>query len=355
MHSKTKEEEKKGKVVFVVHRYYPYPGGSENYVRWMAEEMLSRNYDVTVFAETHRGDMNGVRVTDNGNIFVNEKFDLVIVHGADVAAQNWVLSVADRIQSPVLYMIILPSGSSASLDGMKKSDYVSWSTAEDFDYICKHGHVNKSVNVRHGIKLNPDNILEANVRDNTREKYGIKDQDILLLSCGGYWSNKAMRELASLVEGVDRSNIKLITTGYGGDLSYMPLPSDKVIPLLVEDHDEVHRLMRAADLYIMHSHVEGFGLVLLEASLRFLPWAARHMAGAARIVHANGKKYPLGFTYTSDDELKEYIKNFYPRTDVLNRQVANAYMYVSENHLIKDTVDDIITVIEKEKKNGDQQ
>lgn len=345
--------EKVGKVAFVVHRYYPYPGGSENYVRWMAEEFLSRNYDVTVFAGEHRGDMNGVRVTSDPSIIGNEKFDLIVVHGADVAVQNWVLSVADRVASPVLYMIILPSGSSASLDGMNKSDYISWSTEEDFNYIVKHGHLDKMVNIRHGIKLNPDNILEANVRDDTRQKYGIKDNETLLLSCGGYWSNKAMRELADLVEGLDNPKFKLITTGYGGDMAYMPLSTDKVIPLLIQDHDEVHRLMRAADLYIMHSHIEGFGLVLLEASLRFLPWAARHMAGAARIVHANGKKYPLGFTYNTDDELKQYLLNFYPRTNELNRQVANAYMYVSQNHTIQDTVDDIIAVIEKEKRDSE--
>lgn len=348
------DQKEKSKILFAVHRYYPYPGGSENYVRWMAEEVKSRGHDVTVFAETHRGDINGVRVTNDGKIFADEKFDLIIVHGADVFAQNWVLSIANQIQSPMLYMVILPSGSPDSLMAMKNCKYVSWSTEEDFIYIQNHGHINKSVNIRHGIKLE-SNKLVANIRDVTRQKYGIKDDEILYLSCGGYWPNKAMKELAALVNDLDLPKVKLITTGYGGSAQFMPEPSDKVIPLIIADHEEVHQLMQAADLYIMHSHIEGFGLVLLEASLRFLPWAARHMAGAARLVNANGKKYPLGFTYTSDDQLKEYLKNFYPRTDVLNRQTANAYMYVSENHMIKDTVDDIVAVIEREKKNGGHQ
>jgi len=37
------------KILYVVHRYAPYPGGSENYVRDMAEETLRRGHDVTVF------------------------------------------------------------------------------------------------------------------------------------------------------------------------------------------------------------------------------------------------------------------------------------------------------------------
>ena len=51
--------------MYVVHRYAPYPGGSENYVRDMAEETLKRGYDVTVFAGDHAGDINGVKVTSN--------------------------------------------------------------------------------------------------------------------------------------------------------------------------------------------------------------------------------------------------------------------------------------------------
>jgi len=35
------------KILYVVHRYAPYPGGSENYVRDMAEETLRRGHDVT--------------------------------------------------------------------------------------------------------------------------------------------------------------------------------------------------------------------------------------------------------------------------------------------------------------------
>ena len=44
------------KILYVVHRYAPYPGGSENYVRDMAEETVSRGHDVTELACEHKGD-----------------------------------------------------------------------------------------------------------------------------------------------------------------------------------------------------------------------------------------------------------------------------------------------------------
>ena len=44
------------RLLFVVHRYYPFPGGSEYYTAAMAEEALSRGHDVTVLTGEHQGD-----------------------------------------------------------------------------------------------------------------------------------------------------------------------------------------------------------------------------------------------------------------------------------------------------------
>ena len=73
----------KKRILYVVHRYAPFPGGSENYVRDMAEETLFRGHEVAVFAGEHKGDHNGIRVTTDTAIF-GEKWDLVVVHGGDV-------------------------------------------------------------------------------------------------------------------------------------------------------------------------------------------------------------------------------------------------------------------------------
>ena len=343
------------KVLFVVHRYYPYPGGSENYVRWMAEEMKDRGHDVTVYATDNQGDQNGIKVRGNANVMYTEKFDLIVVHGADVHAQNTALMQALELESPVMYMIILPSESETALLGLKYAKYLAWSTEEDYNHIVKYGQVAKARNVRHGIKFENFPLPK---REEVCQKYGINPNKKIILSCGGYWPNKKMKELAEFFEQLRLSNAVLVTTGYGGYYDLMPHKSDLVFPLVMEEFEEVQKFMSIADLYVMHSDREGFGLVLLEASMRGLPWAARHMAGAAKLVHANGEGKPLGFTYKTDAELANYLFGFCgydngtgrmpPVVPDLNAQAQRARAYVEKNHLIGDTCDDIEAVL----KNG---
>ena len=95
------------KLLFVVHRYYPFPGGSEYYVQAMAEEAYSRGHEVSVLAGEHQGDQNGIKVTSDANVLL-QHWDLIIVHGAGVSVQDFVLSNARQIPNPILYLIILP-------------------------------------------------------------------------------------------------------------------------------------------------------------------------------------------------------------------------------------------------------
>ena len=85
----------------------------------------------------------------------------------------------------------------------------------------------------------------------------------------------------------------------------------------------------------MHSFKEGFGLVLLESMLNNTPWAARHGSGA-RVCQLHG------FTYTEDDQLVKYLRDF---KGMDSSKISSAYNYVTSKHLIKNTVDDILKVI----------
>jgi glycosyltransferase involved in cell wall biosynthesis len=338
------------KILFVVHRYYPYPGGSENYVRWMAEGMKNRNHDVAVYSDEHKGDQNGIRVTSDRAILL-EKWDLIIVHGADVHTQNFVLANGNQIPSPIVYMIILPSDSRASQLGMQNAKYLAWSTEEDIQHIYKNGHHDKAVNIRHGIPYNFNALPRtSDAKEKLCKKYSIDPSKRIFLSCGGYWPNKKMKELAEVFLAANVPNTVLVTTGYGGYQDLIPNPVEgKVYPIVVEEQEEIGVWMTNSDLYIMHSEREGFGLVLLEAMQRFTPWAARHMAGAAKLVYANGPmSKPLGFTYGNDTQLIEYLKSFSSAS--ISEQTAWAHRYVLENHMITHTCDDIEAILEKEKK-----
>jgi glycosyltransferase involved in cell wall biosynthesis len=316
------------KIVYVVHRYAPYPGGSENYVRDMAEETLRRGHEVIVFAGEHKGDHNGVRVTSDPAVF-NEKIDLVVVHGGDVGWQDNVLAQCQKIQAPVLFMLIIPSESQLYQFARQHVAYIGCSTRDDWNYVTTHGVRDKAVRVRHGI----DPKISIGLKG-FREKYGIKTP-YMFLSCGGYWHNKKMAELVQLFKQVQRTDVTLVTTGYDNRFGIMPQDSEYVKNLLLDNRDDVMSAIRETDLYVMHSDREGFGLVLLESMLNKTPWAARDIAGANLMRE-------FGFTYTKDEELFEYMRNF---KHVSQHAVEDAYEYVTMNHLIGNTVDDILKLI----------
>ena len=314
------------KLLFVVHRYAPFPGGSEYYVQAMTEEALSRGHEVTVFAGEHQGDYNGVHVTSDPQI-LGWPWDLIVVHGGDVGLQNFVLSNATRIPSPILYMLILPSSSDVCGTALKECAYLGWSTPDDINHIRKHGQNDKAKRVRHGIKLN-----ESLGKPGFKQKYGINKR--MFLSCGGYWPNKKMRELAEVFKRAELEDTVLVTCGYDNRMDLMPAASDNILPLLIDDKADVLSAISEADCYLMHSNQEGFGLVILESMLNSTPWISRQIAGAAML-------NKFGQTYQTDGQLINLLKNF----DPIVYDLPAAKQYILDNHTISSTVDDIEAVI----------
>lgn len=311
------------RLLFVVHRYYPFPGGSEYYVQAMAEEALLRGHEVAVLAGEHQGDQNGVRVTSEANVLL-EKWDLVVVHGGDVAVQNFVLQNAKNIPSPILYMLILPSNSTICLQALQDCALIGWSSLDDITHIKRHGVEDKSIRIRHGIK-HQDSIGISGFK----AKHGINGR--MFLSCGGYWPNKKMKELAELFVQSGVEDAVLVTTGYDNRMQLMPAAvPGKVIPLLIDNKAEVLSAIKEADCYVMHSNQEGFGLVILESMLNRTPWISRHIAGPALLKQ-------FGKTYNRDQELLSLLRNFDPE----DHNLDSAEQHVLNNHLIKHTVDDI--------------
>lgn len=317
------------RILYVAHRYAPFPGGTENYVRDMAEETLSRGHEVWVFAGQHAGDLNGVRVTSDPSI-LRENFDLIVVHGGGVSVQDFVLNHADEIPSPILFQLIIPRDTGVYLRAARKVAYIGASTHEDREWAAQHAP-DKMRPVRHGI--NPKISMG---QKRFREKYGITTP-YMFLSCGGYWQNKAMRELVEVFKRLDTKNITLVTTGYYNGEGLMPEDSEYVKNFLIEDRQDVLDALADADLYIMHSREEGFGLVLLEAMLNRTPWVARYGSGA-RVLEK------FGNTYTTDDELLEFMRYF---TGGVPEQIEAAYQNVIQNHSISNTVDDIMRLLDE--------
>jgi len=317
------------KICFVVHRYAPYPGGSEYYVQQMAEECVQRNLDVTVVAGEHKGDLNGVRVVSEAEYLLDQ--DLVVVHGGDVGVQNFVLLNAKRINSPMLYMIIKPSESPITLQALKDVKFIGCSAPEDWEHVKKWNQEHKAHKVIHGISP-IDCIGTAGI---FKDKYNIPKDKKMFLSCGGYWPNKKMKELAVAFRRAELKDAILVTTGYDNRHDIMPSASENVIPLMVEDPKDIKNAIVDADCYIMNSSEEGFGLVILESMINKTPWISRNIAGAKLLSR-------FGTVYDTEDQLIEILKAWQPQN---NDKTVLAYEHVTQNHLITNTVDDILKLI----------
>ena len=308
------------KICYVAHRYYPFPGGTEYYVQNMAEETLSQGHDVTVLASQHKGDQNGVRVTNDVQILIREKFDLIVVHGSGVGMQDTVLVNARQIPSPIMFMIIRPEESRQIFPAMENADYIACSTPTDWRFVKKYRQDHKAVQVNHSISKN--DVAEL------PNKSIVPSFNPYCISVGGFWSHKGHKELS---EGwtVDK---RLFMTGYNNDRNWVPDVSEKSNQylLFLEDKEAVLRNIRDAELLILNSQYEGFGLVLLEAMLNDTPWASTPVAGAEVL-----KDH--GFVYNSLPELMEYVEK--------GEYIKGDKQFVIDNHLTDTTVRQILDVV----------
>ena len=310
------------RLLFVVHRYAPYPGGSEYYVQNMAEEMLRRGHNVTVLTHEHKGGHNGIKVSDDYQAMLGEqKWDLIVVHGGDCISQNVVHINADNIQSPVLYLIIKPSESPICLHGLKHHRFLGYSTSIDIDHLRKYNVLEKGRRIRHGIEQ------VAYFRHEFDKKKTI------FVSAGGFWTHKAMTPLAEAFTKANITNAELHLYGYG-EKHLMPSDNDVVKCFFGKRKTDVLFEISSADAYIMNSYEEGFGLVLLEAMMNKTPWYARNIAGAKDMCY-------YGTTYKDEKELMEFLRN-HKRDE---EKIDNAYNYVMANHTIQNTCNDIEDVL----------
>jgi glycosyltransferase involved in cell wall biosynthesis len=287
----------------------------------MAEEMLRRKHDVTVLTHEHQGDQNGVIVSNDYNTILNQKWDLIIVHGGDVISQNIIHINADKLRSPVLYLIVKPSDSEVCVNGLKHHRFLGYSTSMDIEHLKKHGVSEKGRRVRHGIV--PE-LYFRNIMNKTKT---------IFVSAGGFWPHKAMTPLAEAFTKANIPDAELHLYGYG-EKHLMPVENDVVKCFFGMDKTEVLLAINAADAYIMNSYEEGFGLVLLEAMMNKTPWYARAIAGAKDMCY-------YGTTYNDEQELMELLRN-HERNDW---KIEDAYDYVMANHTIQDTCNDIEDVL----------
>lgn len=315
------------KLLYVVHRYAPYPGGSEINTQRYAEASVALGHDVTVFAQTHKGDYNGVKLTSDPAC-LRQPWDMVIVHG-DGPVQN--LVHFGEVNGPVMYLLIKPFENTAVNYGMARAKWVGCATSFDADFVERKGYGAKKHFIKYAVSA-ITSTTDAN-RVGLKEVYNIDPEKKIILSCGGFWPHKGFKELADVFSSTALLNSQLILTGYdktGYDLSLDKIKNVK--QFFVPEPTAIRLLMSVADYYVMNSSDEGYGLVLLEAMSHGLDWAARPVGAAPDLAKRN-----FGKLFTTPDELSKLLRNMELDTKTPNRindaakSSRMSYIYVNHN------------------------
>ena len=276
----------------------------------------------------HQGNLNGVWVTSDQSVLDN-RWDLIVVHGAEKYQYTTLMNLRS-FSNPILFLPI--ELQHHGVDKLKtifsRVKYIGYSTNEELKLLERTLFMPKVEHVRHGI-----NAITSKGVSGFKKKYGINTKK-MFLSSGGFWNHKNMQNLIDIFQQADIEDTTLVLTGYhiGNNCENLTFDSNKVRVLVLDDRNDVMSAMVDADLYILNSYKEGFGLVLLESMLNELPWASRNTPGALDMAK-------FGFVYREDQDLLSYLKTYEkPDTSVGLKEIM-------DNRLIKNTVDDIISII----------
>jgi glycosyltransferase involved in cell wall biosynthesis len=318
------------KLLFVVHRYAPYPGGSEKNVQRLAEESVRQGHEVTVLTGEHKGDLNGVNVTSDPQILLTQRFDMIFVHGS-CPMQDIVHAHAELISqvSPIYYLIVEPPKNAVCWEsGMKHATWIGWGTSMDRAFLEEKGFKAKGHEFLYGVE-------SCEGQSGFKERYGITEPN-MYVSAGGFWPHKRHKELADAFREANVENTHLVLLGYEGHYG-LPTQSKNVSVVLGASQQDVYDAMFEADLYILNSESEGYGLVLLEAMANGTPWIATDIA-AAHDLSIQG----FGTVYHDTNTLKNLLRTP-PELTMLDTYETRDL--VLTRHSIENSVKNLLSVL----------
>lgn len=303
------------KILFVVHRTYPYNGGSEYNVKLISEALSKEGYDVYVLTDISNGNYGDVKILNDRNILFSDQFEWIIIHGNDMPIQDFVLNNIEKVKSKTLYWIIKPSNSNSAINGFKYANIIGWGTSYDYNHLCKYNCINNARYIRYSSDVN------NSIGNKTDKKFKY------YCSSGGFGGHKGFDELVEIFLESKLENTKLILTGYIGDKP--DYKNKNIIVQSIDNRKEYLDILANSDLYIMNSFDEGFGLVLLDAMINKVPWISRNIAGATDM-----SKY--GDVYSTSEELKQLLLTY--KKDEL--KIESAYQHIVTERNITNMVKD---------------
>lgn len=145
---------------------------------------------------------------------------------------------------------------------------------------------NKIKVVYHGVPARGPNE-ESIDRDTLRKDLGIGADELALLFIGSGFERKGLRFLIESLAHFQHSNFRLLVVGKGRKAPYARLAKQLRVDEKVHFYGQnpnARLFYSAADIFVLPTLYEPFGLVVLEAMTHGLPVVVSQFAGAAELV-----------------------------------------------------------------------
>lgn len=182
------------------------------------------------------------------------------------------------------------------------------------------------------------NFIESEdiiIRDKykAREILNLSKDEILILSVARLEYKKGLdiliKAFSKILKMFNRESLKLVIVGDGPERTYLKKLTEKlritnsVIFAGFQPHENVNIYYDAADIFVLPSREESFGIVLLEAMAHKLPLIGADNGGIKDIINhgINGLLFKTGDANSLVSALIYLIKNEKERIDMGNRGV----------------------------------
>jgi len=382
------------------HRFPPAVGGGENHVYMIGRELIKRGYDVTVYTTNSLTSedipslpflklkvkkpnlpkeefIDGIAVKRFNIRFrywsfnwipemfkklkaTAHEFDIIHAHGYHISSSFAGCYYAKKNEKPFIltaHDLIIPDDLPTDAKLLKKiydktfgryllknsTRLIALTEDQIQQYAERGGDVSKIRIIPNGIELDKYRNTETN-RD-IIAKYGIDNADEVLLFVGRIDKYKGIQDVIEAMPVIlsKYPNIKFIVVGgdygYKGELEKLSkkLNGDKSIIFTGNiPKEELIELYKRADIFILPSKMEGFGIVLLEAMAAKTLCIAYSIPSVKRVIKNNEN----GVLVKDKKELLNKILYYLDNIEERKRIETNALEYV-EKYDIKNIINSI--------------
>ncbi len=118
----------------------------------------------------------------------------------------------------------------------------------------------------------------------TRESLGLTEANTAVLFVGNSWGRKGLATAIQAITGPEHEDVRLVVVGEGEPSSFvqgLPAGLAERIIFVGPKSADVERYYAASDIFMLPTHYEPFGLVILEALASGLPSIFSACAGAS--------------------------------------------------------------------------